>query len=162
MDKAGVKYFSPIHVYISDFHPNMLFIQCTDRVLIVDFAVDGIHLMAEVQSPATIEPGFYKYKIAISQDHLIIVNSPDIVEEHSLIYLYTNKRVDLTKKYPVYSYMIPDKFDLDFSDAGNLFYITAVDKELPNNTNSVILVYRAGLPSVASFYDVFHLYGAYN
>lgn len=67
----------------------------------------------------------------------------------------------MTKKYPTYSYVIPDKFDLDFSDAGNLFYITGVDKDLPDYA-TVIMVYRAGYPAVASLYDVFHLWGSYN
>lgn len=80
MDRIGVQFFSPVDVFTSDFHPSMLFIQCTDRVLIVDFGPDGVQLMAEVISPGTLEPGFYKYKIAISRDHLIIVNSPDIIE----------------------------------------------------------------------------------
>lgn len=47
---------------------------------------------------------------------------------------------------------------MDFSDAGDLIYITALDKNLPVEANSVILVYRAGLPAVAAFYDVYHLY----
>jgi hypothetical protein len=66
------------------------------------------------------------------------------------------------KSYPVYNYTIPDKFDLDFSDAGNLIYITAIDKNLPADHNSVILVYRSGYPAVASFYDVFNVYFKYD
>ena len=58
--------------------------------------------------------------------------------------------------------MIPDNFDLDASDAGNLIYITAIDPKLPNATNSVILVYRTGLPAVSSFYDVFNINGKYD
>jgi len=42
-----------------------------------------------------------------------------------------------------------------------MIYITAEDKNMPHNSNSVILVYRAGLPSVAAFYDVFHINGKY-
>lgn len=60
--------------------------------------------------------------------------------------------------FPIYHYTIPDNFDLDFSDAGNLIYITAEDKNMPADHNSVILVYRAGYPAVASFYDVFNIY----
>jgi hypothetical protein len=66
------------------------------------------------------------------------------------------------KSYPVYNYTIPDKFDLDFSDAGNLIYITAIDKNLPADHNSVILVYRSGYPAVASFYDVFNVFFNYD
>ena len=64
--------------------------------------------------------------------------------------------------FPVYNYTIPDKFDVDFSDSGDLLYITAIDPSLPEGINSVILVYRAGFPSVASFYDVFHINGKYD
>jgi hypothetical protein len=66
------------------------------------------------------------------------------------------------KSYPFYNYTIPDKFDLDFSDAGNLIYITAIDKNLPADHNSVILVYRSGYPAVASFYDVFNVFFNYD
>ena len=46
---------------------------------------------------------------------------------------------------------------MDFSDKGNLIYITAEDLRMPNTSNSVILVYRAGYPAVACFYDVFNI-----
>ncbi len=66
------------------------------------------------------------------------------------------------KNYPVYDYFIPDKFDLDFSDQGNLVYITAEDKNLPEDKKSVILVYRSGYPAVSSFYDVFNINAKYD
>lgn len=92
----------------------------------------------------------------------MLVNPPNIIEEHDLSQLYTKKDAPYNKAYPVYNYTIPDKFDLDFSDAGNLIYITAMDKDLPKDHNSVILVYRTGYPAVASFYDVFELFFNYN
>ena len=64
----------------------------------------------------------------------------------------------MTKVFPTFGYVIPDKFDLDFSDTGNLIYIQALDPKLPEGQNSLILVYRTGLPAVSSLYDVFHLY----
>jgi len=76
--------------------------------------------------------------------------------------LYTKKDAPLNKVYPTYHYTIPDKFDLDFSDAGNLVYITAIDKNLPSGYDSVILVYRTGYPSVAAFYDVFNINAKYD
>lgn len=69
--------------------------------------------------------------MAISQDHLIIVNPPNVIEEHRLSELYTKRDAPLQRTYPVYNYVIPDNFDLDFSDAGDLIYITAEDKNLP-------------------------------
>lgn len=68
----------------------------------------------------------------------------------------------MTKTFPVYNYTIPDKFDCDFSDQGDLLYITAIDPQLPEGQNSVILVYRSGFPAVATFYDVFHINGKYD
>lgn len=41
MDRLGVKYFAPVNLYVSDFHPYVLFIQCIDRVVIIDFAKNG-------------------------------------------------------------------------------------------------------------------------
>ncbi len=61
----------------------------------------------------------------------------------------------------MYNYVIPDKFDLDFSDAGNLIYITAHDKNMPSDHDTVILVYRTGFPSVSAFYDVFNVWFKY-
>ena len=40
------------------------------------------------------------------------------------------KGAPMMRNYPLYSYTIPDKFDLDFSDAGDMIYITAEDKNL--------------------------------
>jgi len=57
--------------------------------------------------------------------------------------------------------VIPDTFQVDFSDNGNLVYITALDKALPEGQNTVVMVYRSGFPAVASFYDVFHLNATY-
>ena len=51
---------------------------------------------------------------------------------------------------------------MDFSDDGNLVYITAIDPDLSEMANSVILVYRTGYPAVASLYDVFHINGRYD
>jgi hypothetical protein len=67
----------------------------------------------------------------------------------------------MTKQYPVYQYRIPDKFDCDFSDKGDMLYITALDKNMPEGQNSVILVYKSTGPAVSAFYDVFHINGKY-
>lgn len=53
MTRIGVNYFSPVKVYTSDFHPFVLFIQCLDRVVIVDITRNGPIRLAEVKSPAT-------------------------------------------------------------------------------------------------------------
>lgn len=43
-----------------------------------------------------------------------------------------------------------------------MIYITATDTKLPAAQNSVILVYRTGLPAIACLYDVFHLNQKYD
>lgn len=63
----------------------------------------------------------------------------------------------MTKVFPTFGYVIQDKFDLDFSDTGNLVYITAIDTKMDENHNSVVMVYKTGLPAVSAFFDVFHL-----
>lgn len=68
----------------------------------------------------------------------------------------------MTKVFPTFGYVIPDKFDLDFSDTGNLIYIQAIDPKLPESQNTIIMVYRSGYPAVSSLYDVFHLNQKYD
>jgi hypothetical protein len=162
MDRIGVSYFSPINVYTSDFHPFVLFVQCLDRVLILDITKNGPIKLAEIKSPATQEPGFYKWQMAIARGELILVNPPNTIEEHDLDELYLLKDAPMTKVFPTFGYVIPDKFDLDFSDTGNLIYIQATDPKLPASQNSIIMVYRTGLPAVSSLYDVFHLNQKYD
>ena len=41
MTRIGVNYFSPMDIYVSDFHPFVLFVQCLDRVLILDITRQG-------------------------------------------------------------------------------------------------------------------------
>lgn len=79
MDRIGVAYFSPLDIYISDFHPNVLFIQNLDRVIILSVSRNGVKLLSTIMSPGTQEPGFHKYKIAIAQDHLLIINPPNLI-----------------------------------------------------------------------------------
>jgi hypothetical protein len=162
MTRIGVTYFSPVKVYTSDFHPFVLFVQNLDRVIILDITKNGPILLSEVKSPATQEPGFYKWQMAIARGELVLVNPPNAIEEHDLDELYTLKEVAITKSFPTFGYIIPDKFDLDFSDNGNLIYITATDPKLPPSQNTIIMVYRTGLPSIASLYDVFHLNQKYD
>lgn len=53
MNGLGVKYFAPLQVYISDFHPYVLFIQNMDSVIIIDFSLTGVKLLSELSSNAT-------------------------------------------------------------------------------------------------------------
>ena len=125
MDRLGVEYFPPLDVKTSDSHPSVLFIQNIDRVIIVSFNLEGPHLLAQIKSPASSVPGIYHWKMAFATDHLIIVNPRNLIEEHRLSELYTKRDGPLQRTYPVYDYVIPDNFDLDFSDQGDLIYITA-------------------------------------
>jgi len=79
MDRLGVKYFAPLYLYTSDFHPRYIFIQCIDRVVIIDFTRRGPLLLAEIMSPASQEIGLDKFKIAITRDHLLLINPPNII-----------------------------------------------------------------------------------
>ena len=69
--------------------------------------------------------------MAIARGELILVNPPDRIEEHDLDDLYFRRDVPMTKVYPTFGYKIQDKFQLDFSDTGNLVYITGIDTKLP-------------------------------
>lgn len=137
-----------------------MFVQTMESVLILDITRKGVLVLDNIVSPATKELGYWGWKMAISQEHLVIVNAPDIIEEHNLLNLKSRGTFPtfLARNYPLYYYTIPETFDLDFSDAGGLIYITAIDT---TTKKSVLLVYHAGRPTVASFYDVFNLDGAY-
>ena len=79
MDRLGVNYFSPMDLYTSDFHPGVLFIQNLDRVIIMSWNMEGPHLLAQIESPGSKEPGFHKWKMAISHDYLVLINPPNII-----------------------------------------------------------------------------------
>lgn len=48
MERLGVDYFAPMDIYISDFHPWVLFIQNLDRVIIVSVTRTGPRLLAQI------------------------------------------------------------------------------------------------------------------
>ena len=144
-------------MYISDFHPYILFIQNMESVIIIDFSPTGIKLLEHLNSTATRELGYYGWKMAINRNHLVLINAPDIIEEWSLDFLY-ERRVVQTRRYPLYNYVIPESFDVDFSDFSDLVYITAQDKRTGEGK---ILVYRAGYPTVMTFYDEYNMNAPY-
>jgi hypothetical protein len=53
MDRLGVKYFSPVQVYASDYHPFVLFVQCIDSVVILDMTRKGPILLQVIDSPGS-------------------------------------------------------------------------------------------------------------
>lgn len=53
MMKLGIKYFSPLQVYTSDFHPYTMFIQTTESVIILDITRNGPLLLSQISSPGT-------------------------------------------------------------------------------------------------------------
>lgn len=53
MTNLGIKYFSPLQVYTSDFHPSVIFIQTTESVIILDLTRTGPILLSQFNSPAT-------------------------------------------------------------------------------------------------------------
>lgn len=53
MDRLGIKYFSPLEIYTSDFHPFVLFIQNVDSVIILDITRRGPILLDQIESPAS-------------------------------------------------------------------------------------------------------------
>ena len=46
-------YFAPIDIYTSDFHPNVLFVQSLDRVIILSISHNGVKLITEIKSPGS-------------------------------------------------------------------------------------------------------------
>jgi hypothetical protein len=57
-----------------------MFIQTTESVLILDLTRKGPIVLGNIVSPGTKELGYWGWKMAISQDHLVIVNAPNIIE----------------------------------------------------------------------------------
>lgn len=90
------------------------------------------------------------------------MNPPNLIEEYQLNELYTRKITQMTKQFPVYNYTILDSFDLDAADNSDMVYITGIDKSLPAEKNTVIMVYRTNTPAVAAFYDIWHVEGKYD
>ena len=155
MYKLGVKYFNPLEVYTSIFHPEVIFIRTPNSVLVLDAGrEDKPTLLGEIVSDATSKHDT-PFKVAVNFDFLIIANSPSLIEEYALDELYKG-RIIHTKNYPLYEFVLPAKFDLDISDQGDALYFTT---EGPTGLKDVF-VYRAGYPNVGSLYDVIPL-GSY-
>lgn len=53
LERLGVNYFAPVDIYISDFHPFVLFIQSMDRVIILSITRNGPRLLAQIESPGS-------------------------------------------------------------------------------------------------------------
>ncbi len=53
MDKLGIKYFSPIEVYTSDFYPFVLFVHNVESVIILDITKQGPILLDQIESPSS-------------------------------------------------------------------------------------------------------------
>lgn len=73
--------------------------------------------------------------------------------------MYTTRRIIQQKNLNLYSYVISNDFDLEFSDVGDLFYINTVDTRTNSTT---VLIYRTSNFAVASLYDVINLPGSFN
>lgn len=84
MYKLGVKYFNPLEVYTSIFHPEVIFIRTPNSVLVLDAGRQGKPtLLGEVVSDATSKHDT-PFKVAVNFDYLIIANSPSLIEEYAL------------------------------------------------------------------------------
>jgi hypothetical protein len=45
MKHLRIRYFAPLQIYVSDFHPYIMFIHNMGSVIIIDFAATGIRLL---------------------------------------------------------------------------------------------------------------------
>lgn len=80
MARIGVKYFNPLEVYTSGFHPEVIFIRTPTSVIVLDVDREGVPvLLAEVVSDATKKTDTV-FKVAINFDYMIIANSPGLIE----------------------------------------------------------------------------------
>lgn len=79
MYKLGVKYFNPLEVYTSMFHPEVIFIRTPNSVLVLDVDKEGSpKLLGEVISDATSKHDT-PFKVAINFDYMVIANSPGLI-----------------------------------------------------------------------------------
>ena len=80
---------------------------------------------------------------------MMLIAQPKIIEEYDLTNIYMAKYVVLVKNIPVIGYNITPNADVEFSDKNNLFFVTTVDEK---KNVSVVLVYHAGYPAIATLY----------
>lgn len=157
LKSQGVDFFSPTDIVTTRHHPEVLFIQCYGSVIILD--VDNrnnLILLDELYSHAI---NRNDYKLAVNERFLVVVAAPDMIEEYSLDNIYTVRQVKFFKQLPLYNYVIPADFDLEFSDFGDLFYINTVDQDANKTT---VLIFRTGYFAVSSLYDVINIPGLYS
>lgn len=94
----------------------------------------------------------------VNRNSLVVVGPPDSIDHYDLTEMYSARRIVQAKNYYLYNYVIPDDFDLEFSDIGSLFYINTIDK---NTNTSSLLIYRTTSFSAAALYTVINLPGQF-
>ena len=143
----GLEYFAPRRIRTTRKHPEVIFIECLDSVVVLDVDNrDNILLLKEFITPATQS---IKFQLAINEQFMVVA-APNLIEEYRMVDLYKG-HVVFHKQLPLYNYTLIVPFDLEFNDEGNLFYLTAFDKKY---NQQVVLVYRLGSTLVNSLYDV--------
>ena len=142
-----MEYFAPRRIRTTRKHPEVIFIECLDSVVVLDVDNrDNILLLKELITPATQS---MKFQLAINEQFMVMA-APNLIEEYRMVDLYKG-HVVFHKQLPLYNYTLIVPFDLEFNDEGNLFYLTAFDKKY---NQQVVLVYRLGSTLVNSLYDV--------
>ena len=129
-------------------HPEVIFIKCLGSLLILD--VDNqerITVLDEIRSTVTSDNFF---KVAVNKDRMILVGTPNLIEEYDLRRIYTKKEVKLVKNLPTYGFEISPTGDIEFSDVNHLVYIDARDTA---TNKSCILVYKTGNPAVSTLME---------
>ena len=154
----NVKYFNPLDIVVSRFHPEVLFINCLGTLVIIDIDNhENMILLSEIStSRAVATEG---YQVAVHDDELLLIAAPDIIEEYSIKNIYALRTVTYMKKLNLYQYKMDVDFDVEYSDHNRLFYVTAIDG---NTNHTTILIYKTGSPLVNSLYDVINLNATYN
>jgi hypothetical protein len=150
----GIDYFAPMQIVTTRYHPEVLFIKCLGSIIILDVDNnDSLILLDELYSHAII---MNDYKLAVNERYLVVVAAPDMIEEYNIENIYSKRQVLYYKSLYLYNYTIPEDFDIEFSDMGDLFYINTIDQATNLTT---VLIFRTGAFSVSSLYDVINLPG---
>jgi len=80
--KIGLKYFAPIAVHSSRFHPDILFVKTSDSIIVLDISVTCQAKILNVFNP--VSNSLTDFIFEVNANFLVVTIAPNLVLEYDL------------------------------------------------------------------------------